>query len=406
MRILLLCQYYWPEEQTSFIHELALGLMAEGHQVTVLTAFPHYPKGRVYDGYRGRVFQTEIEAGIKIVRTFVYATPSKNFYPRILNFGSFCISSLIGGLLIIDKPDVVYVWLPPLPLGIIGAVIARWKKSRLVVHVQDIYPKAAVQHGILRNRRAILFFEKMEKWIYQRADILIGISEGFREHFIRTGVNDTKIQVVENWANPDSIVPGPQKNSFRNRVNKEDHFMIVYSGGINNNANLDPLIQAAEALKEETFLFVIIGDGQYKERIRQMVTERSLRNVQLLPWQPLKDYPDVLRAADINVVTLSSQSAETSVPSKVYKQLAAGRPIIAITPDKNELFRLVTEAQCGICVPPDDAQAVVRILRWSLLHPHELHEMSLNARVYFEQHHTLQHSVGKINLALNAALNA
>jgi colanic acid biosynthesis glycosyl transferase WcaI len=406
MRILLLSQYYWPEDQISLEHELALGLLSKGHQVTVLTAFPHYPKGRVYDGYRGRVFQTEIEAGIKIVRTFVYATPSKNFYQRILNFGSFCISSLIGGLLLIDKPDVVYVWLPPLPLGIIGAVIARWKKSRLVVHVQDIYPKAAVQHGILRNRRAIFFFEEMEKWIYQRADILIGISEGFREHFMRTGVNDAKIHVVENWANADFIVPGPQKNSFRNRVNKENHFMIVYSGGINNNANLEPLIHAADALKEEPFLFIIIGEGQYKERIRQMVTERSLQNVQLLTWQPLKDYPEVLRAADINVVTLSSQSAETSVPSKVYKQLAAGRPIIAITPDKNELFRLVTAAQCGICIPPDDAQAVVRELRWSLLHPHELREMSFNARAYFEQHHTLQQSLGKVNLALKAALNA
>lgn len=402
----MLSQYYWPEEQTSFIHELALGLLSKGHQITVLTAFPHYGKGRVYDGYRGRVFQTEIEAGIKIIRTFVYATPSTNFYQRILNFSSFMFSSLIAGLLINDKPDIVYVWMPPLPLGIVGVVIARWKRSRLVVHVQDIYPKAAVQHGILRNRRAIIFFEKMEKWIYKKADILVGISKGFGEHFIKNGINDGKIHVVENWADPDFIVPGSKNNSFRNRVNKENHFMIVYSGGINNNANLEPLIQAAAVLKEEPFLFIIIGEGQYKERIWKMVTERSLRNVQLLPWQPIKDYPEALRAADINVVTLSSRSAETSVPSKVYKQLAAGRPIIAITPEKNELFRLITVAQCGICIPPDDAQAVVRELRWSLLHPHELGQMSLNGRAYFEQHHTLEHSLEKVNLALKAALNS
>ncbi len=406
MRILLLSQYYWPEEQNIYIHELALGLMAKGHQVTVLTAFPHYGKGRVYDGYRGKVFQTEMEAGIKILRTYVYATPSKNFYQRILNFGSFSVSSLICGLLVIDKPDVVYVVLPPLPLGIIGVIIARWKKSRIAVHVQDIYPEAAVQHGILKNRRAILFFEKMERWVYQRADILIGISEGFREHFMRIGENDSKIHVVENWADPDFIVPGPQNNSFRNLVNKENRFMIVYSGGINNNANLEPLIHAADALKEEPFLFVIVGEGQYKERIQQMVKERSLRNVKLLPWQPLKDYPETLRAADINVVTLSSRSAETSVPSKVYKQLAAGRPIIAIAPNNNELFRLVTAAQCGICIHPDDAQAVVRELRWSLSHPEEIRQMSLNARAYFEQHHTLQHALEKVDLALKAAFNA
>ena len=406
MRILLLVQYYWPEEQNSFVHELALGLMSKGHQVTVLTAFPHYGKGRVYDGYKGRFYQSEIEAGIKIVRTFVYATPSQNFYQRVLNFSSFCISSLIGGLLINDKPDVVYVWLPPLPLGIIGAIVAGWKKSRFAVHVQDIYPKAAVQHGILKNRMTIRFFEKMEKWIYQRADALIGISGSFMEHFIQTGVSNTKIHVVENWADPNFIVPGPQNNSFRNLFNKENHFMIVYSGGINNNANIEPLVDAACVLKEEPFIFVIIGEGQYKNRIQQIVEERNLRNVKLLPWQPLKDYPEALRAADMNVVTLSSRSAETSVPSKIYKQLAAGRPIIAITPVKSELYRLVTVARCGICVPPDDAQALVRELRWSLSHPHELRQMSQNARAYFEQHHTLQHALEKVNLALNAAINA
>ncbi len=266
--------------------------------------------------------------------------------------------------------------------------------------------KSSGASRILRNRTTIRFFEKMEKWIYQRADILIGISGSFMDHFIQTGVRDAKIHVVENWANPNFIMIGPQKNSFRNTVNKENHFMIIYSGGINNNANLEPLIDAADVLKEEPFLFVIIGEGQYKNKIHQIVKERSLLNVKLLPWQPLKNYPEVLRAADINVVTLSNRSAETSVPSKVYKQLAAGRPIIAITPDKSELFRLVTVARCGICIPCDDALALVRELRWSLLHPHELRQMSLNARDYFEQHHTLQHALDKVNIALNAALNA
>src|SRR4051812_46008421 len=112
MKLLLVNQYYLPEEQNFYVHECASGLAARGHEVTVLTAFPHYGKGRIYDGYGGKVFMRERVGAVPVVRSWVFATPSKRFYPRLINFGSFCFSSLLTGLFATDRADVVYTSIP------------------------------------------------------------------------------------------------------------------------------------------------------------------------------------------------------------------------------------------------------------------------------------------------------
>lgn len=396
MRILLLCQYYPPEEQNIFVHECASGLAQKGHDVSVLTAFPHYGRSAVYEGYRGKVFQRETIDGVKVIRAWVYATGKKGFYPRLVNFGSFCASSLIAGVLASIKPDVIYTWIPPLPLGVTGAFLAGYKRSRFVLHVQDIYPRVAVEHGVLTNPKAIRFFESMEKWVYQKADKIIVISEGFKADIAGKGVDEKKLSVVENWADPNFIKPGPKDNSFRRDLNVNGRFLAVYSGGLNHNADLTSVIEAAEILRDDPFFLVIVGEGQYKQKLEQQVRQRSLTNVKFLPFQPFERYPDVLNAADMNLVPLSTRSAIASVPSKIYKQMAAGRPILAITPPENELFRLVNAAGCGMCVRTDDAQAVANAFRSAASQPDKLVEMGRNARRYLEQHHNLQRSVDRI----------
>src|SRR3989442_8929827 len=327
MKILLLCQYYFPEEQNIFVHECASGLVEQGHDVTVLTAFPQYGRGRVYQGYRHRVFQRELIDNVKVVRSWVYATPKKGFCPRLANFGSFCASSFLVGLPTISRPDVVYAWLPPLPLGVTSALLARAWKSRFVLHVQDIYPRVAVEHGVLTNKKAIRFFEAMERWVYAQADKIIVISQGFQEDLLVKEVSADKVAIVENWADPGFIKPGSKDNSFRRELNADGRFVLIYSGGLNHNAHLEPVIEAAEMLRHEPFFFAIVGEGEYKEKLTQQAQNRALNNIKFMPFEPFERYPQVLNAADMNLVALSSRSALSSVPSKIYKQTAPGRPI-------------------------------------------------------------------------------
>jgi colanic acid biosynthesis glycosyl transferase WcaI len=258
MRVLVVSPHYKPEEvaaAATFVEEIAIDFIEMGHEVTVLTAFPNYPTGAVFEPYRGKVFQRETYNGVPLIRVWIYATASKKFWPRVLNFGSFSATALLGGLLTNTRPDVLYVMMPPLTLGAAGVLLGAAKRARVVVNVQDIHPYAAVAMGVLKNRRAIRLFEWLEKWIYRHVDHIVVISRGFRDNLVEKGTPADKISIVPNWADPDFIQPGPRDNSFRKEIGAEGRFVLVYSGGLTHNSNLEPVLGAADLLREEPFEF-------------------------------------------------------------------------------------------------------------------------------------------------------
>jgi colanic acid biosynthesis glycosyl transferase WcaI len=365
MKILLVSGYYYPENVGAgiWVHQLSHDLTALGHEVSVLTGFPNYPDGRIFPEYRGRFFQRETVDGIPVIRTWVYATRSKNFWARVAGFGSFCLSAVIGGLAARIRADVVYAIVPPLPLGISAWVLAKAAGARLVVNVQDIYPDIAVALGVLRNRAAIHFFEWMERWIYKQAHRIVVISEGFRENLRTKGVPSNKVLVVPNWADPSAIQPGARENTFRCQHSLPGEFVVLYSGGLSHNSHLDPVLDAAHQLRAEPFRFLIVGGGVHQQALMERASVLGLRNLSFLPFQPLEHYAATLAAADATLVALHPLATFASVPSKVYKQMAAARPILAIANRRSEVARLVEESGCGIAVDPDDTAALVEALR-------------------------------------------
>jgi colanic acid biosynthesis glycosyl transferase WcaI len=397
MHILLVTQYFKPESIGSpiWIHQLAVDLLDMGHRVTVLTGFPNYPKRIIFEGYRGKVFMREQIDGINVIRTYIYASPNEALWSRALNFGSFCASAAVGGL-VAPKPDVIYCIMPPLPLGLSAEFLGVVKRAPVVINIQDIYPDIAIALGILRNRLAIRFFQWMERFIYRYAAAIVVISEGFKENLLGKGVPAKKVRVVPNWADPEFIQPGPKDNHFRRRLGLNDRFTLIYSGNLSHNSNLEPVIEAADLLRDEPFAFVIVGDGVRKAELERRVKAKQLENVWFLPFQPLEEYPQVLTAADMNLVTLNTQAAMASVPSKIFKMMASGRPIMAITVTGNEVHRLVSEADCGLCVPPDDPVSLANALRYAASHPDELERMGRNARRYLEEHFSRPKCVSQI----------
>jgi colanic acid biosynthesis glycosyl transferase WcaI len=217
------------------------------------------------------------------------------------------------------------------------------------------------------------------------------------------GVPDEKIHVVPNWADPNEILPGPKENAFRKQIGVGDRFTLSYSGSLGFNTDLDPVLGAAEILSNEEFSFVIVGDGVKKAELERRSQELRLGNVQFLPFQPLDEYPIVLAAADINLVTLNRQAATASVPSKLFKMMASERPVLAITIEGNEVHRLIHDSQCGLTVPPEDPVKLAEALRYAASHPDELKRMGENARKYLIENHARQDCVGKIASILEKA---
>jgi colanic acid biosynthesis glycosyl transferase WcaI len=404
MRVAILCQYYVPEEVGIGvqIHQLAKDLVERGHEVTVLTAFPNYPSGEVSEPYRRKRFLRETIEGVKVLRSWIFATPSKNISRRALSFGSFCASAFLGAGRL-GRLDALYVVMPPLPLGLTAHWICRMKGGRFIANIQDIYPHAAVALGVMKNPRLIRFFERMERKIYRRAAKIAVISDGFRENLLGKGVPPDKVLVIPNWIDSSAIKPGNRMNSFRESLGIGDDFAVVYSGSLSLNSDLEPLIRGAALLQDEAVRFVIVGDGVHKQRLVSLVDELQLKNVVFRPFQPLERYPEVLAAADLTVVTLNTQATHVSVPSKIYKQMAAARPILAVAQEGNELERLVSEAKCGLSVPPGSPEALAKAVRWAVANRQDLQTMGMRAREYVMERHDRKQAVDQIERALEEA---
>jgi colanic acid biosynthesis glycosyl transferase WcaI len=406
MRVLILANYYYPEEIGAgiWIRQLAVGLKQSGHDVTVLTSFPAYPQGTVFAGYCGKVFRRERIDGIPVVRTCTFGTSSGSKWSRVLNFGAFCLSSALQGcwlaLIRAIRADVVYAILPPLPLGVSGWMIAASTGAKLVTNVQDIYPDFAVNTGFIKSRRAIRFFEAMERRIYRRSSAVVVISEGFRDNLLAKGVPREKISVIPNWADAQSIAPSARETEFRRTLNSGNRFVVLYAGSLSMNSCLDPVVEAAALLPAERFQFVFVGDGVRRTQLEARVRELSLTNVRFLPFQPLERYGEVLASADVTLVTLSHAATHASVPSKVFKQMAAGRAIIAITNRGNELDRLITMSGAGLIVPPDDPAALASAITQLATDEPACAEMGIRGRRYVEAECSREKCVGQIEAVL------
>lgn len=369
MHILLMGQHYAPEDVSGAVlgTELATDLVKRGHRVTFATCFPNYPKGRVFTGYEGQLYQTEVLDGVRVVRTWSYVSPRKTFWRRIFNYGTFSATAFFGGLLA-GRPDVIVSFSPPLPLGVSAWLLSHLWRVPWVLRVEDLHPEAAVAAGVLRNQSAIAFLSALERFLYQQATHVSLISEGFRQNLSGKGVPAQKLSVIPVWADPDAVCPLPKENSFRRDHGLEGRFVVMYAGNLGHTSALEDVIVAAEMLRDELDVrFVIIGEGVKKQALADLVQHKRLENVLFLPFQPRAVFAKMLAAADIGLVTLNRNSSRTSLPSKTFNIMASGRPIVAVTPLDSEVAQLVREARCGVVVPPGHpeylAQAIIELKR-------------------------------------------
>jgi colanic acid biosynthesis glycosyl transferase WcaI len=386
MKIMFMSQFYAPEEiSTSVIAtELAVDLAKKGHEVTMVTGAPNYPYGRILAGYKNSVYKVEILSGVKVVRTWSYINPSKSFFSRTLHFVSYSISAFYGGLFS-GRPDVIVCYSPPLTL-----CLAAWLLSLIwgvpwIMQIEDLYPDAAVAVGVLTNKKVIAFFEWMERFLYRSSKRLSVLSEGFRKNLLGKRVPDEKITIIPVWADPDIICPMEKENSFRARIGVQGKFVVLYAGNMGFTSCLEDLMAAAEMLKDqEDIAFVMIGEGVKKESFEQIVREKGLKNVMILPYQPRKDYPEVLAAADVNVVTINAGSAQSSLPSKVFNAMASARPILVVSPLNGDLAQVVHEGNCGMIVPPEAPNRLAQAILEMKCQGEYLMQMGQNGRKLLE----------------------
>lgn len=394
MRILLLIIQFPPDVNSTglLMEQVCEGLMAYGHEVSVITAFPHYEKFRVWDEYRGKLAERSRYRGLDVLRLYVYASGTKQrMFHRLLSYLSFNALATMAALLSRRPYDVILC-----PNGSFFTGISAWISGGLrgipfVYNVQDLYPEAPVKAGQLRNRQAIAILEKLERLMYRLAAHVTVVAPCFRDNLLAKGVPAEKISVIPNFVDTDFIRPLPRVNDFGQRHSLTDKFVITHAGNLGYVHDLDIMLDAAALLaSQKDILFLIVGNGVAKPDLERKAEALNLENVRFLPFQPYDRLPWLRASSDVQVSLYKHGSANYSMPSKVYEIMASRRPLLASADVNSDVWNLVETTRCGICVEPEDAEQLAEALLTLYRDPSLRDTMAQRGRQHAEQSYSKQ----------------
>ncbi len=406
LRVLVLSQNFWPEPIPKPL-ELAKALRDEGKTVEVLTGFPNYPDGKLYPGYRLSLLRRETIAGIRVRRTFVYPYHGRSLVGRMINYASFMLSAIVAG--VVSSPfDVMYVWHPPLSIGIAAAVIGALRRRPFVYDVQDIWPESAIASGFLRAGRLSRWMSAVEKFVYRQADHILVVTDGAKRNLVEKGVPEEKITVAPHWYDDSDLrlTAHEAREEVREREGWGGRFVVMFAGNLGMMQGLDTVVRACRELPASTDVLVcLVGDGLDRKRLvglaKELDVEDRLRFVERKSASAMGGY---FAAADALLVHLrASPLGPLIIPTKTIAYLAAGKPIVMATVGASA--DLIEQAQAGVVLAPDDAACLARMMvDLSRTDDKARSEMGSRGRRFFEEHFTREATLPKyIAILTNSA---
>lgn len=376
MKILVVCQHYWPEPFS--VSDLCEEMVRRGHTVHVITGVPNYPMGYIYPEYKHGKGRTEERNGVKITRTFTIGR-RKNLIFRFLNYYSYAISSTLFAKRLKEKYDVVFVnQLSPVMMSCAALAYAKKRKIRSVLYCMDLWPASVAAGGVTEKSVIYRFFHWVSSRIYKRADRLLITSQMFRDYFKNQfDIPDDKIEYLPQYAlsNFDTVLP-PKEDT--------DHVDLLFAGNIGAVQSLDTVLRAAKLLQDEEKLrWHIVGEGSELENLKKLASQLQLDNVIFHGRKPVEQMPKYYAMADAMLVTLTADPViSLTLPGKVQSYMAAGKPVIAAS--NGEIPKVIAASGCGFCAPAEDAEKLVEAVKAFLSHPdHQL--LGANARKYYEE---------------------
>jgi len=357
MRLLIITQYFPPEmgAPQARLYELAKRLQRMGHQITVLTALPNYPTGRIFEGYRHRLRLTEAIDGIKVVRTCLYPSKSGKTLPRLLSYLSFGITSALVGVWGLGKQDVVLIESPPLFLAPFALIVSKITRGKAVMMVSDIWPDIIIRMGHASETslsvKAMLW---LEKFSYRHSHAVALTNPGACGQIHERFPHLRKVTVISNGVDTRMFCPDFRNGKLRSELGAgPDDFLVGYCGLHGLAQGLEVILEAAARLKDRPAIkFVMIGDGPTKEELIQKAKEMRLSNLVFYDRRPKSEMPEVVASLDVSLIPLLARFPGT-MPSKVYEAMASGTPPIVAKGCEGEV--LINQFEAGLCYEPGDA---------------------------------------------------
>ena len=359
-------------------------------EVTVITCAPNVPDGRVYDGYRNRFWpQRSIVDGVEVIRVWSWIRPGAGRRQLMLNYVSYLFTALFAFLFLVRKPSVIVATTPQFFCGITG-VVASWMKRRpLVLEVRDIWPESIVTVGALQRGILIRTLERLERWMYRRADHIVAVGPGYRDNILSKVDVADRISIVTNGVDLRQFQLDKDASAFKQQYDLEGRFVCSYIGTVGRAHGLEIVVQAARRLREESrddIVFLIVGGGNRLEVIQSMVADEGLDHwVKITGRVPKSDIPIALTASHACLVHLSKTDLfEHVIPSKIFETMAMQRPIIMGV--RGPAREIVIASESGVALEPENYDELFQIVATFSQHRESARTMGLKGREFVAEH--------------------
>lgn len=371
--LVVICPHFLPDNAPTgtVMSRIVDELVALGHRVHVVTALPWYRDHAIAEGWTGRWVRREVTRWGSVTRVHPFPGDDKTNLAR--RAAGFVAYSALAGLAALRtggwfrRVDAVIAMSPPLTLGLTGRVVATVRRAPLIFNIQDVFPDAAVDTGVISSRPVITAARWLEKLSYRASDAVTVLSDDLADN-LRAKMSTprrSRVRTIPNFVDTEAIVPLDRLTAYRSELELGEGPVVLYGGNVGYSQSLELVLAAAAELPDVTFL--INGDGAARASLEDAA--RDLGNVVFRGYIDPERLSELLATGDVHVVPLKAGLGRVSVPSKTYSIMAAGRPVVAAIDADTAVPRMLAESGGGVAVAPDDLTSFVEALRTMLANP-------------------------------------
>ena len=319
-------------------------------KVTVITCFPNFPNGKVFDGYKNKLFERSKYQNIEVIRVWSYIAKNKGTFKRILDYLSFAISASFVGLFL--RYDIIVATSPQFFTTWSAWFLSKVKRVPWIFELRDLWPDTISAVSNLHNKNIISFLHKIEILLYKSADSVVALTHSFKENLISRGINGEKIQVVTNGVDLD-LFKSEYNIDLSNKLNLSKKFVVGYIGTHGLCHGLEFIVRMIPHIKYEDVHFLFIGEGATKKSLINQANFLKIKNVTFLDMIPKNDVPKYLSICNIALVPLIDDKLfQTVIPSKIFEAAALKKPIFLGV--KGESKQIIERYDAGICYEPEN----------------------------------------------------
>ena len=386
MHILFLTDNFPPEVNApaSRTFEHCREWVRAGQQVTVVTCAPNFPQGKVYEGYRNRLWQSEEMDGIRVIRVWSYITANEGFVKRILDYMSFMVSAVFAAPFV-SGVDVVVGTSPHFFTACGAYLVSRMKRIPFVFELRDIWPESIKAVGAMGDSPVIRLLERVEMFLYRKAARIVSVTESFKRILIGRGVEDGKIEVVTNGVDLAGFGPREKDAELTARFGLTGKFVAGYVGTHGMAHALETILDAADRVQKmvggDAYRFILLGNGARKQVLIERAAQMGLMNVVFIDTVPKAEVARYWSLLDVSIIHLKKTELFTNViPSKLFECMGMGIPVLHGV--NGESAKIVEKEAVGLTFEPENVAvlcAKLETLRWNDLLYRRFQENCLTA---------------------------